>query len=332
MRRISAICLFLAMGLGTSAAFGQGEADPGLASTGSMRQASALKINKFDYENQRTHLSIGHGFAKGYRDIALNMPQMEVRVPLFGLYSGGYFDVKLPFFIADGELGSTWGVSDMSVSYTHMFIGWEDWTIQATAGALLGMGTAAQSDNDARPYPQQYQPSRGSTDAFIGGSVTWKQYVTAAIGYQQPFYRYNENEYYAANAINDTFYSSGAYPISRKLYRQGDAMARLEGHFTTDRGGITAGFMGIYHVKDDLYQDRNTGLWHEIPGTQGFTLNLTGNAFVRFGRHGEFKLDVTGAAPVIVRRDVYATGLYREWYIMPRITYFFNSGKGPLMF
>lgn len=332
MRRISAICLFMAMSLGSVSLYAQGEADPGLASTGAMRIGSGLMINEFDYENQRAHLSLGHTFAKGYRDIRLNISQAEIRVPMFGLYSGGYFDLKVPIFAAAGELANTWGLGDVSFSYTHMFLGLEDWTIQGTGGLLLGMGTASLSDGNARPLPMQYQPSRGSTDFFAGGSVTWKQYVTVAAGYQQPFYRYNENDFFAANAVNDTFYSSDAYTIARKLYRQGDAMLRIEGHLTTERLGLTAGMLGIYHVKNDLYRDRDTDNWYEIEGTQGLTLNLVGNAFVRFGRRGEFKLDVTAATPVIERRDVYSAGLYRQWMVMPRFTYFFNSGKGALMF
>lgn len=331
MRHISAICLGAALGFAAFTAKAQGEGDPGFASTGSMRTTSALKINEYDYENQRAHFSLGHTFAKGERDIRLNISQLEVRVPLFGSYSGGYFDVKLPIFSSAGELGNSWGLSDMSASYTHMFIGLEDWTIQGTGGLLIGMGTATNADGKARPLPMAYQPSRGSSDVMVGGSVTWKQWISAAVGYQQPLIRYNENDFFAANAINDTFYSRDVYTIARKLYRQGDVMLRLEGHYVTERIGLTAGALGIYHLKDDLYQDRNTGGWYEIDGTQGLTINLVGNAYYRFGRHGQFKLDVTGATPV-VRRDVYSSGLYRQWMLTPRFTFFLNSKKGALMF
>jgi|GEM_PF-1999453 len=331
MRHISAICLFLALGFVTSNANAQGEADPGFASTGAMRTASGLKINESDYENQRTHLSLGHTFAKGERDMRLNISQAEIRVPLFGLYSGGYFDVKIPIFSTGGELANSWGLSDISASYTHMFIGWEDWTIQGTGGLLLGMGTANVTDGKARPLPMAYQSSRGSTDLMLGGSVMYKQYVSFAAGYQQPFYRYNENDFFAANQINDTIYSRDVYAIARKLYRQGDVMARLEGHLTTDRMGVTGGLVGVYHLANDLYEDRNTGGWYEVEGTKGLTLNISGNVFLRMGRYGQYKLDVSGAAP-IVRRDVFSSGLYRKWMITPRFTFFFNSKKGPLMF
>ena len=193
------------------------------------------------------------------------------------------------------------------------------------------MGTANVTDGKARPLPMAYQASRGSTDVMVGGSVTYKQYATVSAGYQQPFYRYNENEFFAANQVNDTFYSSDAYTISRKLYRQGDVMMRLEGHLVNERGGVTGGVLAIYHLKNDLYQDRNTGGWYEVEGTQGLTLNLSGNAFIRMGRYGQYKLDLNVAAPV-VRTDVFSAGLYRKWMITPRFTYFFNSKKGPLMF
>lgn len=330
MRNISAICLFVVFGLGSFTAKAQGEADPGFASTGAMRTASALKINEFDYENQRAHFSVGHSFAKSERDIRMNISQAEIRVPMFGMYSGGYFDVKVPIVSASGELANNWGLGDISATYTHMFLGWEDWAVQGTAGFLMGMGTANSSDGKTRPLPMAYQTSRGSMDAIVGGSVTWKQYVTLAAGYQQPFYRYNDNNFFTVNQVNDTLYSD-EYTIARKLYRQGDVMLRLEGHLTTDRVGLTAGALGIYHVKDDLYEDRNTGLFFEIPGTQGLTVNITGNAYYRFGRRGEFKLDVTGTTAV-VRRDVYSSGLNRQWLIMPRFTFFFNSDKGALMF
>lgn len=331
MRHISAACLVLALGF-TTTAFAQGEADPGFASTGSMRSTSALKIDDEDYENQRAHFSVGHNFAKGERDMRLNISQLEARLPLFGMYSGGYFDVKVPIFAAGGELANTWGLGDVSFSYTHMFTGLEDWTIQATGGVLLGMGTANITDGKPRPLPMAYQASRGSTDVMVGGSITWKKWVSAAVGYQQPVFRYNENDYFAANQVNDTIYSSQAYAVARKLYRQGDVMMRLEGHWIpSQRVGFTAGAFGIYHLKDDLYQDRNTGLWHEIDGTQGLTVNLTANAYIRFGRYGQIKFDLSGSTPV-VRREVYSSGLYRQWMISPRFTYFFNSKTGSLMF
>lgn len=331
MRHISAICLFAVFGFTAMNAKAQGESDPGFTTTGAMRTASALVITDDEYENQRAHFSVGHAFAKGERDTRLNTTITEIRLPMFGMFSGGYFDINVPIYAASGELAKTWGLGDINVTYTHMFLGIEDWTIQGTAGLQIGMGTANITDGKTRPLPMVYQANLGSTDIIAGGSVTWKKYVTAAVGFQLPVFRYNENDYSAAYKINDTIYSRNVYQVARKLYRNGDAMLRLEGHYYGKRAGITGGALAIYHLRNDLYEDRDTGLWFEIPGSKGLTLNLVGNAFMRFGRHGEFKLDLTGSTPV-VQRDSAPAGLTRTWWLMPRVTFFFNSKRGPLMF
>lgn len=331
MRHISAVCLFVALGLSSVKVKAQGDSDPGFTTTGAMRNASALMLNDDEYENQKAHVSLGHAFAKGERDARLNISQIEARLPLFGMFSGGYFDLKLPVFANGGELANTWGLGDLNATYTHMFLGIENWTIQGTAGLKIGMGTANVTDGQTRPLPMSYQASMGSTDVIVGGSVTWKRYVTAAVGYQQPVFRYNENDYFAAYKINDTLYSRGVYPIARKLYRQGDVMARLEGHYYTGRVGITAGGTAIYHLRNDLYEDRNTNGWYEIEGSKGLTVNIVGNVFARFGRYNQFKLDGTVAFPV-VRRDVIPDGSYRQWTAMPRFTYFFGTRKGSPLF
>ncbi len=331
MRYLSAICLFGLFSIATFSANAQGENNPGYMSTGAMRTASGLLINDEEFETQRPQISVGHAFAKGERHLRLNTTHTQIRVPLFGEYSGGYFDFNIPIFSASGELGNSWGLDDVTATYTHMFTGLEDWLIQGTLGLNIGMSTANQTDGKARPLPMAYQPGRGSTDVIAGGSITWKRYITLAAGYQQPIFRYNENDFFAANKINDTLYSALNYTIARKLYRQGDVMLRLEGHYYNNRWGITAGGVANYHLANDLYEDRNTNLWHEIDGTQGLTVNITGNVFMRFGRYGEYKIDLTGATPV-VRTDTYSAGLYRQWMLMPRFTFYFNSKQSLLMF
>lgn len=331
MRYLSAICLFAVFGLATVTANAQGDGNPGYMSTGAMRTASGLMINDEEFETQRPQISVGHAFAKGERDMVLNTTHTQIRVPLFGEYTGGYFDFNIPIFSAKGELGNSWGLDDVTATYTHMFTGLEDWLVQGTLGLNIGMSTANQTDGKARPLPMAYQPGRGSLDVIAGASITWKKYLTAAVGYQQPFYRYNENDFFAAHDLNDTLYSAFNYTVARKLYRQGDVMLRLEGHYYNNRWGITGGAVGNYHLANDLYQDRNTGLWHEIDGTEGLTINLTGNIFMRFGRYGEYKIDLTGSTP-LKRTETFSAGLAREWFLMPRFTFYFNSKQSLLMF
>lgn len=322
IKHLTAFCLSVALSVGATTASAQGDSDPGFASIGAMRTASSLVVSDDNYENSRTHFSLGHTFAKGERDIKLHMPQVEVRVPL--MEGMGYIDVRVPFIAASGDLGHGWGLGDLSLAYTHVFVqDPEWWTVQATAGALLSMTTANRSDGNTRPLPMAYQSGLGSTDGILGASAMFKEYVSVAVGYQQPVFRYNQNDYYRSTYMNDPVYSNSEYEISRKLYRNGDVMARLEGHLVNNRLGITGGALAMYHLRNDLYEDR-TGAWREIDGSDGFTMSIVGNAFVRFGRYADCKLDITGSFPVITR-DARPDGLQRQWTIMPRFTYFFNQ-------
>lgn len=324
MRYLSIICLSLACISFNQGVKAQGDSDPGFGGVGALRPTAGLPFDPEgdDYEYQRTHISFGDVFAKGERDIRYNNPQLEVRVPLDDI---GYFDVKMPIVTATGELTNAWGLGDLIVAYTHRFASpyYEDWSFQFTGGALLGMSNANQLDGASRGLPMSYQSGLGSTDVIVGANVKWKDYVTVALGYQQPVFRYNDNDYDRLSGVNDLLYNNTDYQIARKLYRNGDMMLRVEGNYSFKRGGVAFSPVMFFHLRNDLYTDR-AGLDREIKGSQGLTVNLTGNAYLRFGRRSEYKLDITGSLPVITR-DAVPDGLSRQWYVMPRFSYFFNQ-------
>ncbi|MBS1772410.1 MAG: hypothetical protein JST82_06105 [Bacteroidetes bacterium] len=322
MRYLTAFCLSAVVSLASvSVVRAQGDSDPGLSMIGAMRTGAAIVVSDENFEHQRPQFSLSHTFARGEKDVKYDNSALDIRVPLEDL---GYFDVRVPITVATGQLAHKWGLGDINFAYTHVLKADPmDWTVQATAGIQIGMTTANFSDGSTRPLPMSYQSGLGSTDAMAGVNVTWKEYISLAAGYQQAIFRYNENDYYRSSYVNDPIYSNSDYTISRKLYRFGDIMVRAEGHYVTNRAGITMGALGFYHVKDDLYQDR-MGLWNKIQGSEGATLNLVGNVFYRFARHGSCKLDVTFAMPVI-KRDVRPDGLERQFMITPRFTYYFNQ-------
>ncbi len=331
MRYLSAIGFSLALTVASSVTvMAQGDSDPGMSTLGAMRNNPTLMIGSEDYENTRAHFGLGHTFAKGERDIVYNIPQVEVRVPLKGWVSDGYFDIKLPIHSSKGELWDAWGIGDLFVSYTHMFQGIQDWTIQTTLGTRLGLSTGDLNDGQTRSLPMSYQNSLGSTDAIVGLSATWKDYITIAAGYQQPVFRYNENGFQGSDPINDLSYSRDEYLVSSKLHRQGDVMLRLEGHYGGKRAGVSGGGLAFYHLANDLYTDR-AGYVREVAGSDGLTVNVMGNAYVRFGRYGSYKIDVTCAVP-IVERDAKPDGLGRAWVFMPRLTYFFANNNTAILF
>src|SRR5690606_10921931 len=110
-------------------------------------------------------------------------------------------------------------------------------------------------------------PNMGSTDVILGANVKWREYITVAVGYQQPVFRYNDNGYDGLDKVNDLQYNSDEYQVARNLYRQGDVMLRVEGTYSAKRGGISFSPLLIYHLANDLYTDRN-GLVRELKGSE----------------------------------------------------------------
>lgn len=328
MRFLSAVCLSVAISVaGTSSVKAQGESDPGLSQVGAMASGSSLAFTDYEYEYQKASFSLANTFAKGERDTKLNISSLQVRVPVQDM---GYFDLKLPVVSATGELAHIFGLGDLYFTYTQVIKPEynENWQYQITGGAMLGMGTGNHSDGKGRSLPMVYQSNLGSTDVILGVNATWRNYVTFAVGYQQPIFRYNENEYDRSSIVNDTIYSHNSYQLARKLYRQGDLIFRLEGHYGSSRIGISGGPVLLYHLRNDLMTDR-TGTVSEIDGSKGFTLNLGADIYFRIGRKGEAKLDLAGVVPA-VHRDAIPDGLSRQWLLTPRFTWYF--GQSTLLF
>ncbi|WP_276132749.1 hypothetical protein [Polluticoccus soli] len=325
MKHISTFCLSIAMSLGALSAGAQGSGDPGLSAIGGLRSGAALAFDEETYENDRVELNLGHTMAKGERDVVINMPHAAVRIPL---HEHGYLDTRLPFYATRGELAKIGGIGDLTVAYTHFLPYADGFSWQFTGGVELGLTNASLTDGKGRGLPMVYQPGQGSTDLILGASGQYKDFVSFAVGYQQPIIRYNGNDYLRSSPINELGYSNADYPLSRQLYRNGDLMLRVEGHLTGTRAGISAGPLVFYHLRNDLYLDINNN-YRESFDSKGFTMNLAGSAFYRMGRYGQWKVGVYGAVP-IAERDFYPDGTSRQWLIMPNISYFF--GQDALLF
>lgn len=321
MKHFSAFCLSVAVCFGACTTVkAQGTGDPGLSSIGGLRSAATQLVDEDIYENNLTHFGVSHTFAKGDRDVVLNIPQVELSIPIEDF---GYIETKLPFYAVKGDLAKVTGIGDLSVAYTHFMPYADGFSWQFTGGLSIGTGTATKHDGKNRALPMVYQSTHGTTDVILGVNVQYKQYVSFAVGYQQPIIRYNENDYNRSTPINELLYSNTDYPLSRKLYRNGDIMTRLEGHLTSKRAGISAGPLAIYHLRTDLYQDINNK-YRNLVGSDGLSVNLAGSFFYRLGRYAQWKFDAYAAFPM-VQRDLHPDGSNRQWVFMPRITYFFNQ-------
>lgn len=313
---LTAAALFMSWG-----SMAQGDSDPGMSTVGALRSGSVQPMGQYLYESEKTQLTVSHAMANGERGVVIQNPRLGMRIPLL---SDGYLDLRMEMQAVYGELADIAGLGDLMVAYTYRIPPVETpLTWQFTGGFKLATGNATLTDGKNRPLPMAYQPSWGTTDLILGVNMWVQRYFSVALGYQQPIINYNDNLYTGFSADNEILYSDRDYPLSKRLYRFGDLMLRAEGHYSGDRAGISAGPLLFYHLGDDLYEYVD-GRTYAHEGSKGFSLNVSGNAFVRFGRYGSWKLELSGGLPLFAR-DVHPDGSMRSWILIPGISYFFNQ-------
>lgn len=300
--------IFSLLLLATGQCIAQGCSDAGFCSAGAM-QLSKLKT---DTAKANT-IGFALGIAKGEQSIDILIPQLEYT----RLLDKGRLEIKLPYYIANGDLGNNSGISDPVITYTHILRKNAIWTWEATGGLRISTGTANADISDSFHLPMPYQANLGTKDLILGASVG-SRWLSVALGYQQPLVQYNENEYIGRPHVLlpvDVLYFS-----SRHLKRKGDVLLRVNGQYNTGNLSIAAGPLLIYHLGNDEIEQRASNVYIEMEGSRGLTLNLTG--YVGYSITKRWKVDVTAGTPLVVR-DSRPDGLTREWVITPRVNFVF---------
>lgn len=306
--------LFLFFVLASTNIKAQGCADAGFCTAG------ALKTGNHN-NSEKNYGSIGMSGAVGYGEqgTIVFIPQLEIGK---NLSANSLVEIKLPYYIATGNLGIASGIGDIIATYTQGIYRQKDiWDIKGTVGGRVSLGKSNLTDKNGLPLPMPYQPNLGTIDIIAGLNIRYKKHYVLAVGLQQPIVNYNDNQYYSgAYFSTDTSYQQ--YFSSRKLERKGDALLRLEYDKDWKRSGISASTLFIYHLGNDKITTL-TGNKTEVAGSEGLTLNLTFN-YYRDYKNWRFEAGV--GAPLIVR-DYRPDGLTRAFVITPRATYFFRKKK-----
>ena len=293
-----------------SKARAQGCSDAGFCTIGAM-QASANAANK---EN-RNSIALSYGLGGGEVDAFIMTPQLELTK---SVGKNGSLEARLPFYMASGSIGSSSGIGDLIVNYTHSLGSSKLLSFKGTIGARIGLGNANAIDKGLL-LPMPYQGNLGSTDLVLGVSAAWKNKVSASVAYQQPLLQYNENGYLpGAFANTDATYDD--YPPSRMLNRRPDVLLRVDYHFRIKKLGFSAGPLLIYHLGEDEVTLLN-GTVARVIGSDGLTLNATASAFYSTAK---WKADIAAGTPFIVR-DVRPDGLTRAWVVTPRFTWYWGK-------
>jgi hypothetical protein len=283
----------------------QGCSDAGFCTAG------ALQHNiKDSLEQSSVGLSLTSG--AGEQGVAILILQVEWKQQLHHSWD---VEIKLPYYVANGSLGTHSGPGDPIITATRSWGSKREWETFATIGARFSLTDAGASDSKGRALPMPYQQGLGTTDLICGLSAQYRHWLFLSAGYQQPIVQYNSNGYLnQAMPLEEPEYN--AYFDSRKLVRRADVLFRLEGSFTRRHWMLSAGPLLIYHLGKDKITDLS-GQENSISGSEGLTLNLAAKLdYATVRSHWEL-----GCGTPFIVREMRPDGLTREWVLALRYKY-----------
>lgn len=222
--------------------------------------------------------------------------------------------VKLPYTLVNGNLGSTHGLGDITLSLSYLALQHSNSTLSFSGGVKLPTNNADAFSSDNLPLPMIYQTSLGTTDVLLGVKYSYKKW-DFTVGYQHPF-NTNGNQYLPNPAL-EKIDEYNSYFVSNKLKRADDGIFRVNRVFTYKKLDITPGLLFIYHLAEDEVTDF-FGNRVKVDGSSGLTLNanLAGSVSIS----NKFDVVFILGAPLVDRKS-HPDGLARKLVTIIGIRY-----------
>ena len=247
----------------------QGCSDAGFCTMGAMKPNQNFR--KFKAKVVSVELGQYYGYTKFQTHVFTSYIDVNI-----GLGTKTSMQVKIPYTVVRGELGSAHSFSDISFSATRNVVRKDKYQINVTVGGKIPTNNGNLPSNiyDHKVMPMYYQTSLGTYDIVSGGSLITKKWLFAA-GYQQPL---NSNK----NTFSHQLWTgedpaATEYPNTINLKRGNDVMVRVERNFRSSKFNGYVGLLPIWRINKDVATDPVTGARVTEPGSDGLTLNgLTG--------------------------------------------------------
>jgi hypothetical protein len=294
-----------------SVTFSQGCSDAGFCTMGAMKPNQPFN-KKIDFRLRSMELTF-------YRGTTPLTPKIYVVTAdlNFSLSRRTSFQLKLPYQAADGTLGNTSGLGDISVCVTRNIKSTEKFDINLTVG---GKFPSNQSDleEDGLPLPMYYQTSLGTYDFITGISMVSPKWLIAT-GVQHPFNQNNNDFLWKRweNSPQDQEYIH-KYAQSKDLRRGTDVMLRVERNFRFSRLNFSVGLLPIYRITNDEITN-DDGVVIKPDGAKGLALSGIATVGYQFNVRTGIKALVGHR---IVQRERNPDGLTRE--LVNTISYFYR--------
>lgn len=287
----------------------QGCSDAGFCTIGKMNQHSNESAS---FKKQKLSLILSNGI--GDENVYVFTPGIQYDNILNQHWA---IQAKFTGNYADGNLGNATGLGDLFLSATYTLKKIKNWETAFLLGTKLPLNNG-DIKTGSKPLPMQYQSSLGTIDLLAGITVSNNKWLFAS-AIQQPLSGSNNNTflpvYWNTAAANK-------YSPTNTFKRKGDVLLRSGYNLITkNKVNFTVGLLGIYHLGDDIYIDRNiSNKPISLTGSKGLTLN--GTAAIRYKVNDKFSIGLSGGAPFIVR-DIRPDGLTRKFVVSPEIIFNF---------
>jgi hypothetical protein len=288
-------------------AFSQGCSDAGACSAGSLRLR--------DYGQNGTRFLMDYTQSIGLADKESLVLSTELTMS-HRLSSTTGFEVRIPYLVTIGNLGSTSGVGDLLVSVSHVILHTGKSAYSVVAGGRFFSNDASKKI-DGQPLPMVYQSSLGTNDIITGlawHSEKWR----LSLAYQHPFGS-NQNEYLHGDSIH--LPDNKRYFESAYLKRGDDLMLRVQRTFNYNPASqMAVGMLPVYRLQPD--EIRRNGSYEKLSGSEGLTFNLYFNWLWYLDENKQIK--VSSAFPVFARK-YRADGLTRTAIISAGLIFQFSA-------
>lgn len=266
---------------------------------------------RYTFQYPKYFFQLNASYGLGDRNTSIIIAQLDANVRLNK--KGMYAQVKVPYSIINGNLGSVSGIGDITASITGVAFANRTSSLSLTGGIKFPVNNA-NILKDTLPLPMVYQTSLGTTDILLGAKYAYKKW-DFTIGYQHAF-NANKNGYLHRSGISDSS-NYNSYFESNNLKRADDGVFRINRNFISKKINAGAGLLFIYHLADDTYIN-SLGERKKIAGSQGLTLNINISGLVPISKKLDFVFVL--AAP-IVTRTARPDGLTRKYVAIVGLKY-----------
>ena len=285
----------------------QGCSDAGACSAGSLGLGGTTSPGK--------DLLLGYSQAIGLADKESLVFTSELSVS-HQLFPSTNLEVRIPFQVTTGNLGTTSGVGDLMVTLSQVIRQGKKSSLTLVAGGRLKTNDANKKSGD-QPFPMVYQTSLGTYDIIAG--MAWQSDVwSISLAYQHPF----------GNNLNESLLPESDDVPERKRYfesaylkRGDDVMMRVQRTLNINAvSKLVVGALPIYRLQQD--EIKRNGVNEQLPVSDGITFNV----YFRWYRSiGENKLFNLSLGVPLHAREYRADGLTRTVVISAGLVFKFRK-------